>query len=949
MNKDFKNLILQSLYVEAENKDSYAMKAFKLKRADYYHIIEQGVFSETGENYYIFIYRYFSGGANKYGAVLFIYRRFNANKPLLTKYYDDGLDTTQRNLYANSAVFSLKYNCKNTMKIGGKTQKLYDGLKKLIIDYSGKETNKEKQIKAIAFNPEERSVEVREVKLKPNTKTNTSTHNPSFTEALKKLKSVTHTNERESEEQAAATLGLALVMEDQYYRTARFRTVFVPIKENGTYGVAKKVTPSTLARYSRDLTDTSPGKLLEEYHTHLLHYTQNSEGGPQAIEIVNRLYFPKLVELLFQLPQELSQCHSYAPDKNHHPLLRKRFKKLKVSFAPRRDRENLDISLELLDSKGNSLCASKNYDLIIHDHKNNYLVLVLPGKKICLAVPEEPGSFDKFFRFLAGVDKMPAAHLETVCQALKHVESANLEVLPKPLPLFRLKFRPVPIIKILEAETQPGMPKKGQGPTHGRIQLKFDYKTETDKFLKKKNNKAVVTCARDKEFEKYCLELLKKDQRLEQQQNEEQQNSRKELKEEIIFEIHKGKEQNWLIENGADYKQKGFNIYKEKEGKYIADTCSTIRMQMKHGIKWLDFIPALRNSKGKTISIESIDTANRTVVDKNGELHLLKKADIERVEKLHLYAEPNGDGYRIPSGNHVLIRELFHPGMESIPPIKEKLRAAGKLSSAPGNKTAGDIQLTRSFNGQLREYQQAGFDWLCFLHENNLSGCLADDMGLGKTVQTLAFLSTLKDRGELKTSLLVVPVSALPNWEAEIGKFAPGLTYYRYMGVKRNSDDGEWQKHDLLITSYATLRIDIELLRKFTFDYIVLDESQNIKNFTSRVSKAAKSLAGGHRLALSGTPLENNSMEMWSLFDFLMPGYLGTTNWFKQHWAIPVERDGDVEKAKLLKKMVYPFMLRRKKEEVEKELPAKTEIVERLRMEEEQLHIYAETARLYRD
>ncbi|MCP4155194.1 MAG: DEAD/DEAH box helicase family protein, partial [bacterium] len=261
----------------------------------------------------------------------------------------------------------------------------------------------------------------------------------------------------------------------------------------------------------------------------------------------------------------------------------------------------------------------------------------------------------------------------------------------------------------------------------------------------------------------------------------------------------------------------------------------------------------------------------------------------------------------------------------------------------------GDIQLTRSFNGQLREYQQAGFDWLCFLHENNLSGCLADDMGLGKTVQTLALLNTLKDRRELKTSLLVVPVSALPNWEAEIGKFAPGLTYYRYMGVKRNSDDGEWKKHDLLITSYATLRIDIELFGKFTFDYIVLDESQNIKNFTSRVSKAAKRLAGKHRLALSGTPLENNSMEMWSLFDFLMPGYLGTNNWFKQHWAVPVERDGDVGKAKLLKKMVYPFMLRRKKEEVEKELPSKTEIVERLRMEEEQLHIYAETARLYRD
>ncbi|HLP47422.1 MAG TPA: DEAD/DEAH box helicase, partial [Candidatus Kapabacteria bacterium] len=246
-------------------------------------------------------------------------------------------------------------------------------------------------------------------------------------------------------------------------------------------------------------------------------------------------------------------------------------------------------------------------------------------------------------------------------------------------------------------------------------------------------------------------------------------------------------------------------------------------------------------------------------------------------------------------------------------------------------------------------YQKEGFKWLHFLRDYGFSGCLADDMGLGKTVQTLALLQTLKDKNLLKTSLLVAPVSALPNWEMEIEKFTPGLRFYRHMGSKREKDTVEWHKVDLVITSYATLRNDIDVFNRFEFDHIILDESQNIKNHSSQVSRAIKILKGNRRLALSGTPIENNTMELWSLFDFLMPGYLGTPHWFTQQFASAIERDKDSQRVDLLKKMIYPFILRRKKGEVEAELPEKTEIVSKLRMEDEQLKLYVETAKYYRE
>jgi non-specific serine/threonine protein kinase len=408
----------------------------------------------------------------------------------------------------------------------------------------------------------------------------------------------------------------------------------------------------------------------------------------------------------------------------------------------------------------------------------------------------------------------------------------------------------------------------------------------------------------------------------------------------------------WLIQRGRKYLEKGFNIYSIKWKRFIGGTAGTLRLDISADIDWLEFTPLLADREtGQTLEpdLENMDpelTDSGVLIDKKGMLHLVTAKEIERLKLLYRYAQRSGNRFRVPSRNHILIRKLYDKKMADLPAIKKTLDLEKRLKDfeeIPG------YQLTDSFNGTLRHYQQEGFKWLSFLRDYGFSGCLADDMGLGKTVQTLALLQTLKDRHKLNTSLLVVPVSAIPNWESEIARFSPALTVHRHMGPGRGKDSAAWSGMDLVITSYATMRNDIEILKDIEFDYIILDESQNIKNISSQVSGAVKVIRAKNRLALSGTPVENNSSELWSLFDFLMPGFLGSFGWFSKHMAQPIERENDGAKAELLKKMVYPFILRRKKGDVETELPEKTEIVSKLRMDEEQLKLYSQTARFYKD
>lgn len=249
----------------------------------------------------------------------------------------------------------------------------------------------------------------------------------------------------------------------------------------------------------------------------------------------------------------------------------------------------------------------------------------------------------------------------------------------------------------------------------------------------------------------------------------------------------------------------------------------------------------------------------------------------------------------------------------------------------------------------LRPYQVAGFQWLNYLREIKWGGILADDMGLGKTVQALSFLEHCRsEQGRIK-ALVVCPTTLIYNWESEIRKFTPKLTYRIHHGATRTRTREEIMDHDVTITTYGTLRSDIKLLMSVAFDYVVLDESQAIKNPSSKVTKAACLLNAKHRLCMSGTPLQNNTFDIFAQMHFLNPGMLGTMEFFRQEFAIPIDKFGEQDRKEHLKKILYPFILRRTKEQVAKDLPEKQEMILWCEMEDEQRKIYDAYRNDFRD
>ncbi len=246
----------------------------------------------------------------------------------------------------------------------------------------------------------------------------------------------------------------------------------------------------------------------------------------------------------------------------------------------------------------------------------------------------------------------------------------------------------------------------------------------------------------------------------------------------------------------------------------------------------------------------------------------------------------------------------------------------------------------------LREYQLEGFYWMQFLIEHGLHGILADDMGLGKTMQTLTHIlhEIETGRNEGLPSLVIAPTSVVRNWQREAEKFAPGLDVVVIQGANRKSEFRKIPRADLVLTSYALVHRDLETLRNYEFHIVALDEAQYIKNPGAQVTGAVRQIRAKHRLCLSGTPVENNLGEIWSLIHFLMPGFLGTSEVFKSTYQTPIERDGSEVKRKALARRLGPLILRRTKHDVAKELPPKTEILHLVEMNEVQKDLY-ETVR----
>ncbi len=279
-------------------------------------------------------------------------------------------------------------------------------------------------------------------------------------------------------------------------------------------------------------------------------------------------------------------------------------------------------------------------------------------------------------------------------------------------------------------------------------------------------------------------------------------------------------------------------------------------------------------------------------------------------------------------------------GQSDILAMAERLKAAQGISN---------VAPPANFCLELRPYQKEGLSWLQFLREQNLSGILADDMGLGKTAQTLAHLLVEKEAGRLdKPALIILPTSLIFNWKNEAARFAPDLKVLSLHGPERKVRFPEIATHDVILTTYPLLWRDADELMQHSYHLLILDEAQTVKNAQSQSAEAVRKIDARHRLCLTGTPLENHLGELWSQFDCLLPGFLGTSKQFTKHWRTPIEKQGDIRRRDLLARRIRPFILRRKKEDVAQELPPKTIIIRSVELEGSQRDLY-ETVRAAMD
>lgn len=344
---------------------------------------------------------------------------------------------------------------------------------------------------------------------------------------------------------------------------------------------------------------------------------------------------------------------------------------------------------------------------------------------------------------------------------------------------------------------------------------------------------------------------------------------------------------------------------------------------------------------GQKISVAEIKKAlsnkQQFVQLQDGSLGVLPEEWLKKYSLLFQVGETSDASLKLNKYHFTIIDELYaqRDEKELIFQLEEKYEQIRKAH------VIHELEVPVHLKSTLRPYQSAGYHWLNYLDTVKWGGILADDMGLGKTIQTLTYLYNLKqEKGADFSALVVCPTSLLYNWENEIRKFTPGITYFIHHGAGRNLTKILSGEADIIITTYGTLRSDIKHFVEKRFTYIALDESQAIKNPVSKIAKAVNLLQADNRLCLSGTPLQNNTFDIYAQMNFLNPGLLGSVEWFKQQFAIPIDKFGEKQQKEQLRKLLFPFILRRTKEQVAKDLPEKTEQVLFCEMGKHQREIY---------
>ena len=405
---------------------------------------------------------------------------------------------------------------------------------------------------------------------------------------------------------------------------------------------------------------------------------------------------------------------------------------------------------------------------------------------------------------------------------------------------------------------------------------------------------------------------------------------------------------NWVNEHIEILEASGFEIEQATGQKKFVLGASKIDLEVKEGNDWFDIHAVVWFGKYQIpfLSLKQhILHKRREFLLPDGEVAIIPDKWFTQYGSLFSLAEA-GQTLKLKKHHIGLINDLAEDSLANVT-LERKLQRLSDFEDI------ADTQMPVHFKGTLRDYQKAGYNWFSFLREYNFGGCLADDMGLGKTIQTLAMLQKVKEDDQLldtqTTSLIIMPTSLIYNWLTEAKKFTPKLKILAHTGTNRNKDVANFANYDIIITTYGVTRVDVDEMKNFYFNYIILDESQNIKNPASKSFKAVRSLKSKNKLILSGTPVENSVSDLWSQLTFLNPGLLGTQAFFFEEYVQAIEKKKDEEKARKLQSIIKPFVLRRTKEQVAAELPPKTEQVIYCDMSEDQAAYYEKTKSAYRN
>jgi SNF2 family DNA or RNA helicase len=410
------------------------------------------------------------------------------------------------------------------------------------------------------------------------------------------------------------------------------------------------------------------------------------------------------------------------------------------------------------------------------------------------------------------------------------------------------------------------------------------------------------------------------------------------------FYLHRQRflNEDWFLNAFEEWESHGISVlgFNKLRGNKLNGNKAKITIHVTSGTNWFntEITAKFGNKKASLKQLQqAVRNKNKFVPLDDGTLGILPKEWIEKFEAYFNAAEIIDNNLVTSKVNFAEVTELYEAAE-----LDEKVKSEIAMynSAVAILESIQPVEVPKELNATLREYQKHGLSWLNFLDDYNFGGCLADDMGLGKSIQIIAFILLQRKKSEHNTNLLVVPTSLIFNWKAEVEKFAPSIKIFTINGAGKTKDLKSFDAYEIILVSYGTLISAVTYLKNYVFNYIFLDESQNIKNIESQRYQAVRLLQSRNKIAITGTPIENNVFDLYAQMSFACPGLLGNRQHFRDIYSIPIDKFKVSKRAKELQQKIAPFILRRTKKQVAAELPEKTEMILYCPMETEQRKIY---------